>query len=255
MRALVHTLIGFDAGIQRNVPEALGGVFLYWFRAASELSKDVAPPAVETRPAAVMAVQVVSRADVRVGSGQVSIDQRLRKAGRTIVDINVGQFVVARNGELNRGRSLLQPVTDGKALVINAVVAIVKELLAAAENVNRIGLQVHIQAELPVAAHAGFLSHHFVNGFHQVDRSTQALALRIRDLGVQQRMGYGVECGADGQSSVVVGLFGHKLASGGGVITPNEVVYQPLLLGTQRGVGFAELQAFAFWLLGLADFF
>ena len=58
------------------------------------------------------------------------------KAGGAIVDINVGQFMVTRNRELNRGRSVLQPVTNGKALVINAVVAVVKELLAAAQDVQ-----------------------------------------------------------------------------------------------------------------------
>ena len=75
---------------------------------------------------------------------------------------------------------------------------------------NRVGLQVHIQAELEVAAYTGFLSHHLVNGVHQVNRATQALALRIGHLSVQQRMGHSVERGADGQSSVVVGLFGEQ---------------------------------------------
>lgn len=110
------------------------------------------------------------------------------------------------------------------------------------ENVNRIGLQVHIQADFAVAAYAGFLSKHFVNGFHQINCSTQALARGIRHLGVQQRMGHGVKRGADGQSAVVVGLLGHKVASGGGVVTANEAVCQLLLLRAQRGIGFAKLR-------------
>ena len=141
--ALIDTLIGFHGGIQGNVSEALGGVLLWRLPATSELSKDVTPPAIEARPAAVMAVRVVSCADVRVGSGQVSIDQRLRKAGRAIIDINVDQFIVPRNGDLNRGRSVLQPVTSRKALVKNGVVAIAKELLAAAQDVNRFGSGTH----------------------------------------------------------------------------------------------------------------
>jgi hypothetical protein len=57
-----------------------------------------------------------------------------------------------------------------------------KELLALAQDADRVGLQVHIQAELAVAAHTGFLSHHFVNRAHQVNRLTQALPVRVRDL-------------------------------------------------------------------------
>jgi hypothetical protein len=117
--------------------------------------------------------------------------------------------------------------------VINAVVFVAKELLAATENLNRIRLQVHINAELAITAYTGFLSKHLVNGVHQINRFTQAFAVCIRHLGVQQRMGYGVKRGADGQSPVVVGLLGHKLASGGGVVTPNEVVYKFLLLRAQ----------------------
>jgi len=97
VRALIDALIRFLAGIYGNVSEALGGGLLWRLAATSELSKDVAPPAIEARPAGVMAVQVVSCADVRVGRGQMSIDQPLGKAGRAIVDINVGKFVVARD--------------------------------------------------------------------------------------------------------------------------------------------------------------
>ena len=61
--------------------------------------------------------------------------------------------------------------------MINAVVAIVRELLAVAQDADRIGLQVHIQAELAVAAYTGFLAHHFVNGVHQVNGATQAFTL------------------------------------------------------------------------------
>ncbi len=82
--------------------------------------------------------------------------------------------------------------------MINGVVAIAKELLAKAQDVNRFGLQVHIQAELAVAAYTGCLSHHFVSSIDQVNRSTQALAMRIGDLCVQQRMSHSVERGADG---------------------------------------------------------
>ena len=68
VRALIDALIGFHAGIQGDLPDALGGVLLWRRPASSELSKNVAPPAIEARPAAVMTVEVVSRADVRVGS-------------------------------------------------------------------------------------------------------------------------------------------------------------------------------------------
>src|SRR5580698_985147 len=97
MGALIDALIGFHAGIHGNVPEAFGGGLLWCRPATPELPKNVAPPAIEARPATVMEGQVVSCADVRVGSGQVSIEQPLRKAGSAIVDVNVGQFVVARN--------------------------------------------------------------------------------------------------------------------------------------------------------------
>ena len=62
-------------------------------------------------------------------------------------------------------------------------------------------------------------------------------------------MGYSVERGADGQSSIVIDLLGDKCASGGGVITANEVVYQTHLLRAQLCIGSPKLQSFAFWLL------
>ena len=68
--------------------------------------------------------------------------------------------------------------------MIDGVVFIVKELLAALENVDCIGFQVDIQTELAVIADAGFRSKDFVNGVNQIDRSTQALAGRIRKLRV-----------------------------------------------------------------------
>src|SRR5689334_13750201 len=152
VRALVDTRIGFHRGIQGDISEALAGVLRWRLLAASELSKDIAPPAVEARPPAVMTVQIVSRADVRIGRAQMSIDQPFRKAGRAIVNVNIGQFLVARNGELNRRRTVLQTETPAKALVINTVVAITRELPASPENVNCVGLEVHIQSKLTVAA-------------------------------------------------------------------------------------------------------
>ncbi len=125
-----------------------------------------------------------------------------------------------------------------------------KELPAAAQDVNGVGRQVHIQAELHVAACAGFLSHHLINGVHQVNCASEALALRIGHLSIEQRVGHSIEGGADGQSSVVVGLLGDKCASGRGVITANEAVDQTHLLRAQLCIGSPQLQSFAFWLLG-----
>ena len=64
------------------------------------------------------------------------------------------------------------------------LVFIVKELLAAAEDVNRVGLQVHIQAELHVSVCAGFLSHHLINCVYKVNCASKALALRIGQLSI-----------------------------------------------------------------------
>ena len=59
--------------------------------------------------------------------------------------------------------------------MINAVIAIPRELPASAQNVNRVGLEVHVQAELAIASNSGLLAHHFVDGIHKVDRATQTL--------------------------------------------------------------------------------
>ena len=66
--------------------------------------------------------------------------------------------MVSRNGELNRWRPVFQPEANGKTCMINGVVFIAKELLAAAQNVNCIGLQVDIQAKLAVVSYTGLLT-------------------------------------------------------------------------------------------------
>ena len=107
-------------------------------------------------------------------------------------------------------------------------------------------MEGHIQSELTVAANAGLLTHHFVDGVHKVDRATQTLALRIGQPGIQQRMGYGIECGADREPGVVVGSFGNKVTLCGGVVAAYEILDQLFLLGAKRGVGFCRVPRLRF---------
>ena len=68
------------------------------------------------------------------------VDQRFRKGRRAVVNVDVGHFLVTRYGELNGGRPVFQAIADRKSFVIVDIILIVEELLASAQNVNRVGL-------------------------------------------------------------------------------------------------------------------
>src|SRR6478672_4809294 len=54
-------------------------------------------------------------------------------------------------------------------------------------------------------------------------------------------MSHRVECGPHRHSRIVVGLFGNKLAAGRGVVSSNELIDQPPLLGPQLCVRLANV--------------
>ncbi len=60
---------------------------------------------------------------------------------------------------------------------------------------------------------ARFLSHDFVNSVHEIDRAAQVSPFRICEFGSQQRVGHGIECGADGYPRVIVRFLGNNLGS------------------------------------------
>src|SRR5215469_350378 len=188
-----------------------------------------------------MATQVVTRTDVRVCGGQMSIEKCLRKLAGAVVHVNIGQLLVARNRKLNGRRAIFQTKADRKTLVISDVVLVAKKLLATAENVEGIRLKISVQAELAVTRNGGFLTHYFVNSLHQVYRVSQVFSRRIRDLRVQQRVSHSVKRCSDGQPGLVVRLLGNKSASRDLVVAANEIVDQTLLLGPQCRVGLSNL--------------
>ncbi len=114
--------------------------------------------------------------------------------------------------------------------MIDGVVVIANELLALDESVNHVRLKVNIDAELTVPSNAGFLSHHFVNGIHQVNGATKALPLSIGQLRFRERVSHRVKRRSDRHPSVIVRLLWYNLASGGLVVMANVVVDQALLL-------------------------
>ena len=114
--------------------------------------------------------------------------------------------------------------------MINGVVALANELLGLAENVNRVGFEVDIDAELTIASHTGFLSHHLVNGIHKINRATKALSFSIRQLRLRECVRHSAKRRSYRQPCVIVCLLRYKLASCSLVVMADVVVDQTLLL-------------------------
>ena len=91
-------------------------------RCSTPIPKKAPPPVLKPGPPVDVPVVVVAGADVGVRRRQVAVEQRGRKARRSVVDVDVRAPAVERDRDLDRRRAALLPVVLRIALVIHGVV-------------------------------------------------------------------------------------------------------------------------------------
>src|SRR5262245_20885548 len=115
------------------------------------------------------------------------------------------------------------------------------KLAALSQNFKCPRLEVHVQTELTVPANVRFFSQNVVNGIDQIERTSQALALSVSQVCIDERMCDGVESRSDRDARGIISFSGNDPASCGLVVSLNEIVNQLALFGPQRVKRFAKL--------------